>query len=86
MNQHSPQGYDIVNDVIENLPSGNKNWYGIILHSDTVIDEITVAGTKITNDATILLLIKDIPVGTPFLMDISAIKLTSGSCKMINPN
>lgn len=86
MNQHFPKDYDIINDVIENTPSGKKNWYGIILHSDTVIAEITVAGTKITNDATILLLIKDIPTGTPFLMDISKIKLTSGSCKMINPN
>ena len=88
MNRHFPTTYDIINDTDEHFPDDeNKPWYGIILHTETVIAEITLAGgPKITDQPTINLLVKDVPVGTPFLMQIKQIKLSTPACKMINQN
>ena len=87
MNRHFPTSYQIIQGLEEATPGTNqgKPWYGIILHSDTVIDTITVGGEDI-NAAKALLLVTDIAVGTPFLMTITKIKLSAGSCKMINAN
>jgi len=84
MNRQFPESYLVVNDFLQKT-AVKTPWYGIILHSDTVIESITVAGESF-NAADALLLIKDIAVGTPFLMAITKIKLSAGSCKMIKPN
>jgi len=88
MNRQFPESYDIISDQVEHTPENvSKPWYGIILHDDTVIEEITIAKKpKLVDLAVIALLIKDVPIGTPFLMNIAQIKLVSGACKMINPN
>ena len=84
MNPHFPQGYLVINDLDEH-ESGSKPWYGIMLHTETVIDTMTVNGKDI-NASAALLLIKDVPVGTPLLMSITKIKLSTVACKMILPN
>ncbi len=87
MNRHFPTSYQIIQGVGEVTPlkSNGKPWYGIILHEDTVIETITVGGVDL-DAAAALLLIKNIAVGTAFLMEIAKIKLSAGACKMINFN
>ena len=86
MNRQFPVSYEVISDTEDHIAESNP-WYGILLHDDTVIESITIAEQEqITDQPTILLLIKNISPGTAFLMEIKQIKLSAGGCKLINPN
>ena len=93
MNKHFTKNHDIIVDTTSTTPSNAEGcWMGIIPHSGMVVEEITIKGVNgsVKLDGTTTPLVedymKDLPVGVPFLCEITQIKLSTPGCKMINPS
>lgn len=85
MNKHFTKNHTIIVDTLTHEKTG-KPWMGIIPHTDFAVTSITlVDGTQLTGAAATNY-VADIPVGVPFLCQVTQIKLSAGGCKMINPN
>lgn len=93
MNKHFTKNHDIITDTDSTTPTNSEGkWMGLIPHSGMVVEEITIEG--INNDVkltgvttpTAAQYTQDLPVGVPFLAQITQIKFSTPGAKMINPN
>ncbi|MCO6499119.1 MAG: hypothetical protein J5I47_01935 [Vicingus serpentipes] len=88
MNKHFTKDYDIITDTENHIAAngGDKPWMGIVPHADMDVESITIEGRGQLTGSDADNYVADLPVGIPFLCQVTQIKLGGGGCKMIKPN